>query len=41
MSEVPDVVMNGDREHRYPGNVSKILRPLELSSSLMLVAMTE
>uniref|UniRef100_A0A8C8AIQ8 cysteine desulfurase n=1 Tax=Otus sunia TaxID=257818 RepID=A0A8C8AIQ8_9STRI len=33
MSEVPDVVMNGDREHRYPGNMSKILSLLELSGS--------
>lgn len=41
MSEVPDVVMNGDREHRYPGNSSKILSPLVLSVCLVLVAVTE
>uniref|UniRef100_A0A8B9FQV8 cysteine desulfurase n=1 Tax=Amazona collaria TaxID=241587 RepID=A0A8B9FQV8_9PSIT len=37
MNEIPDVVMNGDKEHRYPGNVSRVLSPLELS---VLVAMT-
>lgn len=41
MSEVPDVVMNGDQEHRYPGNSSKILSLLVLSGSLVLMAMAD
>lgn len=41
MSEVPDVVMNGDREHRYPGNARRTLTLLETSDSLVLVAGAE
>lgn len=41
MSEVPDVVMNGDREHRYPGNSRKTLSLLVLSGSMVLMAVAE
>uniref|UniRef100_A0A8C2UGM6 Cysteine desulfurase n=1 Tax=Coturnix japonica TaxID=93934 RepID=A0A8C2UGM6_COTJA len=35
MSEVPDVVMNGDREHRYPGCVNLSFAYVEGESLLM------